>query len=124
MTRAAAQLPLVLPPRDASVPLGRWLYGSLRAAVLDGRLPPGSRLPATRDLAREYHLSRGTVVTAFDQLQAEGYLEARIGSGTRVARELPSVFRAAVRSPSNPVRRPPRKLSAGAGRLGDLAWFE
>ncbi|HJS46380.1 MAG TPA: winged helix-turn-helix domain-containing protein, partial [Gemmatimonadales bacterium] len=97
MPRAAAQLPLVLPPREASAPVGRWLYAALRTAVLGGRLPPGSRLPSTRDLAREYRLSRGTVVTAFDRLLAEGYLEARVGSGTRVARELPSAVRLGVR---------------------------
>jgi GntR family transcriptional regulator/MocR family aminotransferase len=47
------------------------------------------RLPATRDLARQYGLARGTIVAAFDQLRAEGYLEGRVGSGTFVRRELP-----------------------------------
>jgi GntR family transcriptional regulator/MocR family aminotransferase len=52
--------------------LWRWLYTELRAAILDGRLKRGGRLPSTRNLAQQYGLSRGTVTTAFDQLQAEG----------------------------------------------------
>jgi GntR family transcriptional regulator/MocR family aminotransferase len=47
------------------------------------------RLPATRDLAAEYGLSRGTIVTAFEELKAEGYLEGSVGSGTYVSKVLP-----------------------------------
>ncbi|MFB7497374.1 PLP-dependent aminotransferase family protein [Streptomyces sp. NPDC056161] len=61
----------------------------LRDAVRDGRLTPGTRLPATRQLAAELGISRGTAKAAYDQLVAEGYLTARQGSGTRVA-ALPS----------------------------------
>jgi GntR family transcriptional regulator/MocR family aminotransferase len=61
----------------------------LRAAILEGRLRPGARLPATRELAREYGLSRGTVVSAFEQLKAEGYVTGSVGSGTYVNRILP-----------------------------------
>jgi GntR family transcriptional regulator / MocR family aminotransferase len=57
--------------------------------VLDGRFGPGMRLPATRDLARQYGLARGTIVAAFEHLRAEGYLEGRVGSGTFVRRVLP-----------------------------------
>ena len=46
---------------------------------------PGSRLPATRDLASAYRLSRSTIVTAFEQLESEGYVEGRTGSGTYVS---------------------------------------
>ena len=66
------------------------LERALRDAVRDGRLAPGARLPATRRLAAESGVSRGTVKAAYDQLVAEGYLTARQGSGTRVA-TLPSV---------------------------------
>jgi len=69
--------------------LWRWLYTELRAAILDGRLRPGSRLPSTRSLAVQYQLSRGTVIAAFDQLQAEGYTHTQVGSGTFVASGLP-----------------------------------
>ncbi|GII62933.1 GntR family transcriptional regulator [Sphaerisporangium krabiense] len=58
---------------------------ALRAAIREGRLAPGSRLPSTRALAAEAGLSRNTVGAAYDQLIAEGYLTARRGSGTSVA---------------------------------------
>jgi GntR family transcriptional regulator / MocR family aminotransferase len=66
------------------------LERALRDAVRDGRLAPGTRLPATRRLATELGLSRGTAKAAYDQLVAEGYLTARQGSGTEVA-SLPSL---------------------------------
>ncbi|WP_163505841.1 PLP-dependent aminotransferase family protein [Fodinicola acaciae] len=62
------------------------LEQALRAAVRDGRLAPDARLPATRRLAADLGLSRGTVRGAYDQLIEEGYLTARQGSGTVVAR--------------------------------------
>ncbi|MGW2619685.1 MocR-like pyridoxine biosynthesis transcription factor PdxR [Streptomyces sp. NPDC001500] len=61
------------------------LERALRDAVRDGRLPPGTLLPATRRLATELGMSRNTVKAAYDQLVAEGYLTARQGSGTQVA---------------------------------------
>ncbi len=107
MPRRASTQPLQLPPRPARAPAGRWLATSLRAAVLDGRCRPGMRLPATRDLARQYGLARGTIVAAFDQLRAEGYLEGRVGSGTFVRRVLPDhlleVRRRRVTAPAAPV---------------------
>ena len=67
----------------------RQLYSELRDAVLTGRLAPGSRLPSTRALASDLGISRNTVMGAFDQLLAEGYLEGKVGSGTYVAEKLP-----------------------------------
>lgn len=65
------------------------LAGQLRAALLDairlGRLPTGTRLPASRVLARELGVSRGVVVDAYEQLAAEGFLATRTGSGTMVS---------------------------------------
>lgn len=61
-----------------------WLAGRLRAAIEDGRLRPGDRLPATRTLAADVGLSRGVVVTAYQQLTDEGLLQGRTGGGTRV----------------------------------------
>ena len=61
------------------------LENALRAAIRDGRLTAGTRLPSTRALAGDLGLSRGTVVEAFAQLTAEGYLDARHGAGTWVA---------------------------------------
>src|SRR3982750_2845104 len=74
---------------DSREPLHRQLYRELREAVLNGRLPPGSRLPSTRTVASELGVSRNTVMGAFDQLLAEGYLEGKVGSGTYVAEKLP-----------------------------------
>jgi GntR family transcriptional regulator/MocR family aminotransferase len=65
------------------------LYDELRQSILRGELQPGSRLPSTRALAEERGVSRNTVLNAYEQLLAEGYVEARVGSGTCVARSLP-----------------------------------
>jgi GntR family transcriptional regulator/MocR family aminotransferase len=67
----------------------RRLYHGIRSAILDGRLHPGERLPASRDLAKSLGISRNTVVTSFDLLTSEGYLETRVGAGSFVARSLP-----------------------------------
>jgi GntR family transcriptional regulator/MocR family aminotransferase len=65
--------------------LSRQLYQALRLRVLDGRLASGTRLPATRDLAAALAISRNSVVRAYDQLYAEGFIEGRVGDGTYVA---------------------------------------
>jgi GntR family transcriptional regulator/MocR family aminotransferase len=61
------------------------LYQALRLRVLDGRLASGTRLPASRDLAAALAISRNSVVRAYDQLYAEGFIEGRVGDGTYVA---------------------------------------
>jgi GntR family transcriptional regulator/MocR family aminotransferase len=76
----------------AGTTLQRQLYEGLRAAILGGRLQSGQRLPSTRSLAKDLAVSRNTVAGAFGQLVAEGYAEARVGSGTVVARALPENF--------------------------------
>ncbi len=67
----------------------RQLYVAMKSAILDGRLRPGARLPSTRLMAEDLGISRTTVLNAFDQLSAEGYLEGKVGSGTRVASYVP-----------------------------------
>jgi GntR family transcriptional regulator / MocR family aminotransferase len=89
LARPARTLDLALGPPLSKLPRTRWLYEALRRAILDRRLPPGTRLPPTRDLAAQFRVSRGVVVTAYDQLRAEGYLTARVGSGTQVCASLP-----------------------------------
>ncbi|KTC10194.1 GntR family transcriptional regulator [Pseudomonas marginalis ICMP 9505] len=69
--------------------LTRQLYQALRQRVLDGRLVSGTRLPASRDLAASLSISRNSVVRAYDQLYAEGFIESRVGDGTYVA-QLPT----------------------------------
>ena len=73
----------------ARTPLQTQIYGSIRRAILEGVVVPGSRLPSSRGLATDLGVSRTTTVLAFDQLAAEGYLTTRKGSGTFVTRELP-----------------------------------
>jgi GntR family transcriptional regulator/MocR family aminotransferase len=92
---------LSLNPPSAGQDRWRWLYTELRGAILDGRLKPGARMPSTRSLGKQYSLSRGTVVAAFDQLQAEGYTETKVGSGTYIAASIRDVLLSA-----------PRKLAA------------
>jgi GntR family transcriptional regulator / MocR family aminotransferase len=60
------------------------IYRQLRRAILDGRLPPGGRLPATRELARRLDVSRTTVTVAYDRLTGEGFITSRVGAGTFV----------------------------------------
>ncbi len=64
--------------------LNERLKRSLRAAIRSGRLPTGATLPPSRALAADLGCSRWAVTEAYAQLTAEGYLEARTGSGTRV----------------------------------------
>lgn len=68
------------------VPLRRQLELALRDAIRSGRLTAGSELPPSRDLAEQLGVSRSVVVDSYAQLVAEGYLSARQGSRTRVAR--------------------------------------
>jgi GntR family transcriptional regulator/MocR family aminotransferase len=65
-------------------PLHARLSGALREAIRDGRLPPGGALPPSRTLAEDLGCSRWVVTEAYAQLAAEGYVDARVGSGTRV----------------------------------------
>lgn len=65
--------------------LSRQLYEALRQRILDGQLGSGTRLPASRDLAKSLSISRNTAMRAYDQLYAEGFIEGRVGDGTYVA---------------------------------------
>jgi GntR family transcriptional regulator/MocR family aminotransferase len=73
-------------PLTSGAPRRRQLEQALRLAIRSGRLQPGASLPPSRVLADELGVSRGVVVESYSQLVAEGYLSARQGSGTRVAR--------------------------------------
>ncbi|MBU2665723.1 PLP-dependent aminotransferase family protein [Actinoplanes bogorensis] len=61
------------------------VYRALRAAVVDGRLPAGEKLPPTRLLAADLGVARGSVAGAYERLVAEGYLRSKVGAGTFVA---------------------------------------
>jgi GntR family transcriptional regulator / MocR family aminotransferase len=102
--------------------LNQRLFRGLRRAILDGRLPAGSRLPSTRALSRDLGLSRNVVLLAFAQLIDEGYADARGGSGTFVAATLPDPLLAPHPGPAK--TRPSGasvRLSAHARRVVALA---
>jgi GntR family transcriptional regulator / MocR family aminotransferase len=83
-----SSLPLTI-DRNAGLPLHLQLAEQFRAAVLDGRLQAGHRLPSTRDLARDLSVSRSVTQAAYDQLHAEGWIEGRTGAGTFVTDVVP-----------------------------------
>src|SRR5262245_5049966 len=85
LSKVKGSLELPLRARSSGQSLTDWLYDELRSAILEGRLPPATRLPATRDFAALYDLSRGTVVHVFERLLSEGYLSSRVGAGTWVS---------------------------------------
>ena len=71
----------------SAIPLYRQLYLQIRKQILSGRIQGGVRLPSTRTLSNELKLSRITILNAFDQLIAEGFLTSRTGAGTYVGNE-------------------------------------
>lgn len=75
--------------KNGSEMANRQIYRQVRAAILSGVMPPGTRLPSSRELAHQAGVGRNTIVRAFEQLAAEGFVESRMGSGTFVAAELP-----------------------------------
>lgn len=70
---------------DGQGPRYAQLIRALKGAILDRRYAPGTRLPASRSLARDLDISRNTVLAAYEQLQLEGFLLGRVGSGSYVA---------------------------------------
>jgi GntR family transcriptional regulator/MocR family aminotransferase len=121
--------------------LTRQIYAQLRAAILDGRLRAGDRLPPSRVLAAELGVARLTVATAYDWLRAEGYVFGRVGAGTFVAPVFDTyptyqVYPAApaprapikpdMQSPSTPPEVPPAAISPSipltswARRIADI----
>ena len=104
-----------------AAPLTRQLYEQLRAAIADGRLQQGYRLPSSRRLAVQLDVSRNTVSAAIDQLAAEGYLD--IGRGRR-----PAIAAGLLRLPAahagrgQPVAPARPRLSRWARRIGQSDW--
>jgi GntR family transcriptional regulator/MocR family aminotransferase len=117
MARHVAAVPEILLDMSSVVPLHRQLYEGLRGMILAGRLSAGTRLPATRMLARELQISRNTVLNAFEQLLAEGYVEGQTGSGTYVSHVLPDDL---LRVPSSPAAQPPMPANRRLSRRGSL----
>ncbi len=96
--------------RQEPTPLHRQIATQIRGLIDSGDLAVGTRLPATRGLARKLGVNRATVCTAYDNLVASGYVEAHVGQGTRVIHRGPPA-RAAVA--------PAHESPAWAGRLAE-----
>src|SRR5712692_9770527 len=80
---------MLLNLRGASGPLYRRVYHALKSVIRAGRLGPAARLPSTRELAADLGVSRNTVMLAYEQLAAEGYVVSRHRSTTSVAGAVP-----------------------------------
>jgi GntR family transcriptional regulator/MocR family aminotransferase len=114
--------PVITLDRRRAVPLHRQIYESYREAILDGRLRPEQRLPSTRALAQDLAVSRISVVTAFAQLVAEGYVESRVGAGTVVSTELPDARPARPGLRNSPVRKGLRRVHPSVLPPFDEPW--
>ncbi len=127
MPKQAQDLPLPALTLDpySPVPLHRQIYFEIRSAILDGRLRPGTRLPASRALASDLAVSRNTVMSAFDQLNAEGYIAGKVGAGSFVPAHLPQELISTEQRPDTEDDQPrphhrvhPSKRAAGLAALG------
>lgn len=85
MTRARTLLDWLTLDPGVGQPLYRQIYEQIRNSVVSGKIAAGTTLPASRSLAADLDVSRITVLQAYEQLIAEGFLQTRLGSGTRVA---------------------------------------
>ena len=120
-------LPINLDLRKRS-PIYQQLYDWFRGAITDGRLRPGQRVPSSRALATELNVSRIPVLSAYEQLHAEGYLETFKGAGTCVARTIPDDSFRVTGKPTmeRGGKGGARKISRRASRLSKSAaqaWF-
>ncbi len=82
----------------------RRLYEAARAAILQQQLVPGSKLPSTRSVAVDLGIARNTVIAAFKQLAAEGYVSTMAGSGTFISASVPEAPLAEARANDKTVR--------------------
>src|SRR5947209_10832939 len=96
--------------RAAAEPLHQQLYRQIRDELISGSFNNNSsRLPSSRALAADLGISRFTVNLALSRLHAEGYLRAKIGSGTFLTEALPETFLSAgTANAARPLERPPR----------------
>lgn len=98
---------------DRGGPIVRHIYGQVRGAIVEGALGAGARLPSSRDLAGRLGVARASVVSAYEQLVAEGYVETRAGAGAYVAADVAGVLD--VRPAGTPlVRAPPAPAAPAA----------
>jgi DNA-binding transcriptional MocR family regulator len=113
MVTAPALVELIGPWADGADPLNEQLADALTRAIEVGLLPPGTRLPAERELARELALSRTTIVAAYDRLRLAGLARSRQGSGTRVATRRPGLFALTPTPAEETDTEPPTRIGSG-----------
>ncbi|ANE46322.1 GntR family transcriptional regulator [Paenibacillus swuensis] len=70
---------------EGDIPMFRQVFEAFRESILTGKMPAGYKLPSTRELAAELHISRNVILEAYELLLAEGYITGRSGAGTYVA---------------------------------------
>jgi GntR family transcriptional regulator/MocR family aminotransferase len=108
----------------ADRPLHRQVVEALRQDILTGKLPAGRRLASSRSLADQLGVSRNTVLQAFDQLTAEGYVVGVRGSGTFVSHDLPGAALDDTAAPAQLASPPgdrPLPISRAGHQLVELA---
>src|SRR5258705_10891763 len=97
--------------RAAAEPLHQQLYRQIRDELASGSFNNNSsRLPSSRALATDFGVSRFTVNLALSRLHAEGYLQAKIGSGTFISEALPETFLSARTTKAAPPTERPARL--------------
>lgn len=116
----AGLLDLTIDP-SRSVPIARQIFLQLRLAIVERALPAGSSIPSTRELAQRIGVSRTSVITAYDELYAEGYIEGRQGSGTFIARDLPQIVEPLGRNSPASAGESSRRLSESGYRYRDVS---
>jgi GntR family transcriptional regulator/MocR family aminotransferase len=104
--------------RAADAPVFRQIYLQFRSAILSGTLLRATKLPSTRELAAQLGVSRSAVVSAFEQLLAEGYVFGKKGAGTYIATDLPEPFEAL-----HGRKKRPASVAKSAVSLRDLGGF-
>ncbi len=76
--------------RRSGTPVFQQIYLQIRSAIVSRTLAPGLRLPSTRGLASRLRVARASVISAYEQLLAEGYIVGRARSGTFISSDLPA----------------------------------
>lgn len=104
--------PFITLDESSTQPIYQQICEAIRQEILSGNFRPRTPLPASRALAEQLKIARMTVVNAYDQLVAEGYLETRIGAGTFVTSRLPEEYLQAksARQSEKKIKSEPRKI--------------
>ncbi|WP_245601117.1 MocR-like pyridoxine biosynthesis transcription factor PdxR [Marinobacterium jannaschii] len=103
--------------QGAELPVYQRVFRAIQQAIIEGKILPGAKLPASRELCQLLSVSRNSVKSAYELLQAEGYIETRVGAGSFVSVSVPDAIAVgADRRTSVPVNKP---LSDQARRIAD-----